>query len=119
MDSVKDLPPKVKDVINSTSDMVPKAASLKEANEGFHKKHQSSLPHDLSYLRSRQMLDPSSKSQNEKDLITAINNSKFSLEDAVLTITTLKEWGSTDSVVEELKAALRKKWPEATVLASR
>jgi hypothetical protein len=117
VDVAKDIQAKVKDVIASTSDIVPKAASLKEENEAFYKKHQSSFVHVVGYLRSRQILDSSTKAQNEKQLIGAVHGSKFPLEAALASLATLKEWGSSEAVVEEFKAAVRKEWPEATSFA--
>jgi hypothetical protein len=64
------------------------------------------------------LLDKSSKSANEKDLIATLSLSKIDMPEAVEGLDLLKEWKSDGSVREQYITAAKKRWPEATLFAS-
>jgi N-alpha-acetyltransferase 15/16, NatA auxiliary subunit len=114
VDSYKSPDPKIASVLKSCTDVIPASSALKGSNESFLKKHQSSPSHAISTLRVRNILDASSKSQNEKDLIKILSLPGADLQDASDAFKVLKEWKSSDEVIQKFKESAGNQWPEAT-----
>ncbi|KAF2667579.1 NMDA receptor-regulated protein 1 [Microthyrium microscopicum] len=115
LDASESSNPKVAQVIKSCISIIPASSGLSEANESYLTKHKSSPQHIYSALRTRAFLDPSSKAQNEKELLTSLDHA--SLEDAIDGLALLKRWGSKEDVKSKYVDAAMKKWSEATVLS--
>jgi len=110
------LPEPVAKTIESSFKLVPKGTSLADYNKEYLAKHKQSPAHVRSALRVRQLLDPNTKSQNEKELQSTISNGNLSLEDVQDSLDLLGEWKSESNVKETLVEAAKKKWPQATIL---
>ena len=106
--------PKVTEVLESCSTIIPASSDLKDANETFLKKHKASPAHVFSAVRTRALLDSSSKSQNEKDLAAILGSPNVSLEDTDEALALFKEWKSADAVVSAFKKELAQKFPDAS-----
>jgi hypothetical protein len=114
VDSADISDPKVKAVLQSCSDFIPKSASLKDYNKSYLDKHKSQPQHFLSTLRASQVLDPSSGPQSQKEVKKILEFKDTSLSDVSDAIELLQNLKSHEDVVEGFKAAARKNWPEAT-----
>ena len=106
----------IEKTIESSFKLVPKGTSLADYNKEYLAKHKQSPAHVRSALRVRQLLDPNTKSQNEKELQSTISNGNLSLEDVQDSLDLLGEWKSESNVKETLVEAAKKKWPQATIL---
>lgn len=66
----------------------------------------------------RYILDNSSKSENEKDLLKTLDLSTISLEEAEAGLDLLDEWKSEQKTKDEYKTKAASRWKEATIFKS-
>ena len=116
MDSSAPSDPKVKQVLEASTSIIPASSGLKDTNAAFIKQHASSPPHLFSGLRARAFLDASSKPQNEKDLLAVADAPALTLQDVSEALALLKSWKSSEEMVSGFKSAVRKRWPDATLV---
>lgn len=116
VDTAKDLPPKVSEVLKSSFTLVPSGADLAKLNTEFLEKHSDSPAHLLSGYKTRFFLDPSTKELNEQDLIKTLDFPGVGPDDALAAREVLEEWNSEKKVREEFAEKARGKWRMATRL---
>ena len=63
----------------------------------------------------RQLLDPTSKTENEIDLLRSLDLQDIGIKEAEGGLDLLKEWKAERDVREKYLAAAIKRWPQATV----
>lgn len=63
----------------------------------------------------RQLLDPKSQSENEKQLQETLELENIELEEAIEGLLLLDEWGSKVEVRKAYVDAARKRWSEASL----
>ncbi|KAJ4296687.1 hypothetical protein N0V90_006735 [Kalmusia sp. IMI 367209] len=90
-------------------------ADLKAINDGFLKKHSQSQEHLQRGYSVRFHLDPTSKSQNESDLLKLFELPSISITQATAGLKLLNEWKSDVKTIDTYREAAAKKWPHATV----
>lgn len=106
IDMVKDLG---KDVLHS-------GTPAKDLNERFQ---QTSLHHTQAYLKVKDMLDESSRKENEKALVDSISKyPESTLPDLIAGLELLQQWGTSEDIIESYKAEARKTFSEADVFQS-
>ncbi|KAL8936969.1 MAG: hypothetical protein Q9211_003925 [Gyalolechia sp. 1 TL-2023] len=109
------LPPKTTETLESEfSAMIPTNADLRQMNSDFLAKNSESAAHVRASLRVRQMLDPKTSDENQKDVIRTLALPSVSLADAVQGLELLKSWGAQSRYQEDYIAAAHERWPEAT-----
>jgi peptide alpha-N-acetyltransferase len=109
------LPPQVAEVVDAEFEtLLPKAQKLDEWNNSFLAAHENSVPHKHAFLTSQQLLNPESRSQNEKELTSTLDASIVSLETALAGLDLLGEWGSDQAAKTTYAAKASSKWPEST-----
>lgn len=93
---------------------------VKEWNEKFANANKDkSVRHAQAYVQVKDAIDPSSKAENEKTIVSSISSAKdASLADLTAGLEALQIRGSSSDVVESYKAEARKTWPEADVFAT-
>ncbi|KAJ5168247.1 N-terminal acetyltransferase A complex subunit n.t1.c1 [Penicillium canariense] len=92
--------------------LLPKSQKLEEWNESFHTTNKDSVAHVQAALSARQLLNPDSKSQCEKDLLATLDSPQITMDEAAIAIDLLNKWGS-DNTAYLQKA--NQKWPESSV----
>lgn len=114
LDSLSEpLPAPIAEVVNAEFEkLLPKTQKLDEWNESFLTANKDSVTHVQAALSARQLLNPDSKAECEKDLLATLDSPKITLDEAAAAIDLLNKWGSDNSAYVQ-KA--NKKWPEATV----
>ncbi|KAL8831127.1 MAG: hypothetical protein Q9170_005429 [Blastenia crenularia] len=114
------LPPKASEVLESKfSPLVPSDADLWKLNADFLAKNNESAAHVQASLRVRQMLDPETSDDNQKDVIRTLALPTVPLEDAVQGLELLNEWKGPSRYREDYIAAAHERWPEATAFMSK
>ncbi|KAL5042183.1 hypothetical protein BDW71DRAFT_149246 [Aspergillus fruticulosus] len=109
------LAPPVAEVVDTELEaLLPKAQNLVEWNKSFLSAHADSIPHRHAYLTCQQLLNPESKSENEKDLTATLDASIVSLETALAGLDLLGEWGSDQAAKTAYAEKASSKWPEST-----
>jgi peptide alpha-N-acetyltransferase len=107
---------KVDEVLKANLSIVPATKDLKSFNEAYLSKHKDNARRTQAGLKARQLIDSSTKAQNEQKLVASVE--KADLKETVEGLGVLKEWKSEGSVREEYVKAARARWPEATVFKS-
>ncbi|KAK3725136.1 hypothetical protein LTR37_000647 [Vermiconidia calcicola] len=119
LDSLSEpLPPKVKEVIDSSYLSQTSSKSLEECNEEHLETHQSSASHVQSVARLRSILKPgdeATKSKGAKDLQGTLSLDGIILEQAVDGLNLLNEIEAGSEAREAYLQAAQKRWTEATV----
>jgi hypothetical protein len=115
VDATEATDPKVSAVIKSSSSFVPASADLKKTNDSFLSSNKSSVQHIFSGLRARTLLDPSSGTQNAKDLSAITNLPSLTLQNATEALDIFKTWKADKTIVKAYREAVHKRFPEATV----
>ncbi|KAL4814845.1 NMDA receptor-regulated protein 1-domain-containing protein [Aspergillus spinulosporus] len=109
------LPPQVAEVVDTEFEaLLPKAQDLQEWNKSFLSAHADSIPHKHAYLTCQQLLNPETKSENEKELAATLDASIMSLETALAGLDLLGEWGSDKAAKTVYAEKASSKWPEST-----
>jgi len=112
------LPPPVAEAIKQDFTSPPanaNIAALKAFNDDFLKSHSESPTHMQRGYNVRFHLDPSSKTQNEKDLQNLLNLDGVTLEQALEGTALLQEWKSDTKTLDAYRDAAAKKWPQAAI----
>lgn len=114
LDSLSEpLPPQVAEVVNEEFEkLLPKSQNLEQWNESFLSANKNSAAHVHAALSGRQLLNPGSRSQNEKNLLATLNLPDVSINEASSALDHLAEWGSDKTAY--LQQA-NKKWPESSL----
>jgi hypothetical protein len=115
VDAVKDLPPKVSEVLSSVGSFIPSKGDLAVFNSDWQKAHLDSASHLQSAYKIRYLVDPSTKAANEKDVQKLLGLSSITLDEARAGLDCLDEWESEEAAKDAYKAAALEKWPHATV----
>ncbi|EAW10623.1 peptide alpha-N-acetyltransferase complex A subunit NAT1 [Aspergillus clavatus NRRL 1] len=117
LDSLSEpLSPEVAEVVNAEFDkLLPKSQDLGKWNESFLSTHKDSAPHTQAGLICRQLLQPESKAQCEKDLTSTLDLSDISIETALAGLEMLHEWGSDQAAKTAYAEKASNKWPESSV----
>ncbi|KAF2496045.1 N-alpha-acetyltransferas-like protein 15 [Lophium mytilinum] len=110
--SSSSLPPKVSEVITAHFTLIPASEPLPAFNDAFLKSHAKSPLAVHAGLKARYLLDPASKSQNEKDLVATLDLPEITFEETKQGLGLLGQWGSETGIKEEYKEKARGKWPE-------
>lgn len=94
---------------------------VKEWNEKFGTvRKDKSVRHAQVYVQVKDLIDPSSKADNGKVLVSSVSSAKdASLSDLTAGLEALQIRGSSSDVVESYKAVARKNWSEADVFACK
>ncbi|KAL2828882.1 NMDA receptor-regulated protein 1-domain-containing protein [Aspergillus cavernicola] len=109
------LPPQVAEVVDAEFEtLLPQAQKFDEWNASFIAAHKDSIPHRQAYLTCQQLLNPESKSENEKELTSTLDASIVSLETALAGLDLLSEWGSNQTAKSAYAEKATSKWPEST-----
>ncbi|KIW06834.1 uncharacterized protein PV09_02514 [Verruconis gallopava] len=103
---------KADQVLKANLSIVPETKDLKSFNNAYMAKHKDCARKTRAGLRVRQLLDPSSKAQNEKDLIALVE--KADMKEAIEGLETLKQWNSDAKVKEDYISKAKAKWPQAS-----
>jgi hypothetical protein len=106
---------KVKAVLKSATDFIPASKSLESFNNTFIESNKTKPHYLVCGLRARQHLDSSSVSKSQGKLLSILGLRGTTLRDAVECVDLLKEWKSSDDVIEKFKTGARNTWPEASV----
>ncbi|KAL8700642.1 MAG: hypothetical protein Q9224_000870 [Gallowayella concinna] len=101
------------------SPLIPPDADLLRLNSDYLAKNSDSAAHVQASLRVRQLLDPKTADDNQKDVIRTLAVPSVSLEDAIRGLDLLKEWKAESRYREDYVAAAHERWPEATVFTSK
>ena len=112
------LPPKVKEVVDSSYLSKLSDESLEEGNEKYLEAHKDSAPHVQSAVRFRNILKPGAegtKSKSATDLQSTFNLENTTLQQALEGLQLLEEIEADASARESYRAAAQKRWPEATM----
>ncbi|KAL3476367.1 NMDA receptor-regulated protein 1-domain-containing protein [Aspergillus californicus] len=110
------LPPQVAEVVDAEFEtLLPKAQKLNEWNSSFFEAHKDSVPHKHAYLTCQQLLNPDSKSENEKELTSTLDTSIVSLETALAGLDLLGEWGSNQTAKSAYAEKATSKWPQSSL----
>lgn len=110
------LTPEVSESVNAELEkLLPKSQNLDEWNKNFLSVHKDSFSHIQAALASRQLINPDSKAQNEKDLATALGSNDASIESALAGRELLNEWRSEQATKQAYAEKAKGKWPESSV----
>ncbi|KAH5073392.1 hypothetical protein HBI17_147320 [Parastagonospora nodorum] len=109
------LPSQVSQVINETFTTPAVDADLKAYNDSFLQKHPESASHLQAAYNVRHILDSTSKSQNEQDLIKVLDLPDVTIQQALAGFGLLEEWRSEKQVKDDYRAKAAGRWSEATV----
>ncbi|KAL9588617.1 MAG: hypothetical protein Q9203_002582 [Teloschistes exilis] len=113
------LPPQVSEVINAElSSIIPPDADLLKLNSEYLNDNHESAACVQASLKVRQLLDPKTADENQKDVIRTLALPSVSLEDAIRGRDLLKEWKAESRYQETYLAAAHERWPEATAFCS-
>ncbi|KAL8988505.1 MAG: hypothetical protein Q9177_002434 [Variospora cf. flavescens] len=113
------LPPQISEALEGEfSPLIPPDADLSKLNSHFLDGHSDSAAHVRAFLRTRQLLDPKSADENQKDVIRTLALPLVSLEDAVSGLELLNDWHAESRYRNDYMAAAHERWPEATVFIS-
>ena len=96
------------------STIMPKDADLMKLNSDFLIKNGNSARHVQASLRARQVLDPKSAEENQKDLMRILALNDVSLEDAICGLDQLKEWKAQQRFQDDYVAAAQQRWSESS-----
>ncbi|KAI4280349.1 MAG: hypothetical protein L6R38_004532 [Xanthoria sp. 2 TBL-2021] len=114
------LPPKILEALEAEfSSLVSPDADLLELNSGFLSKHSDSAAHVQASLCARQVIDPQTADENQKDVIRTLALPSVSLEDAIRGLDLLKGWKAQSRYRDNYIAAAHERWPEATDFISK
>ncbi|KAL4881574.1 NMDA receptor-regulated protein 1-domain-containing protein [Aspergillus karnatakaensis] len=109
------LPPQVAEVVDAEFEtLLPKSQKLDEWNTSFLAAHENSVPHKHAFLTCQQLLNPESKTENEKELASTLDADIVSLETALAGLDLLGEWGSDQAAKTSYAEKASSKWPEST-----
>lgn len=90
-------------------------ADLKAYNDSFLQKHPESASHLQAAYNVRHILDSTSNSQNEQDLIKVLDLSDVTIQQALAGFGLLEEWKSEKQVKDDYRAKAASRWSDATV----
>lgn len=121
LDSLQEpLPAKVSEIVSSEFEkLLPKSQSLGDWNESFLSSHKTSVPHVQAALTVRLLLNPDSKSQCEKELLSTLDLEDASIEKAVAGLDLLDEWRSSLAAKQTYIEKAYLKWSEASPFQTR
>ncbi|ODM22664.1 hypothetical protein SI65_00253 [Aspergillus cristatus] len=95
--------------------LLPKSQNLDEWNNNFLSVHKDSVSHIQAALACRQLINPDTKAQNEKDLAATLDSSDASIETALAGRELLDEWRSEQATKQVYAEKAKGKWPESSV----
>ena len=90
---------------------------LDSLNDTFFSSHPNNASTLFAFARTRQFLDPSSKSSSEDTVLQVFDSCQdITLEELQAGITVLKDLHSSDTILQTFIRKAKETWPEATVL---
>ncbi len=114
------LEPQVSEALEAElSPLIPHDADLLKLNSEYLAENNESAAHVQASLRTRQLLDPKTADENQKDVIRTLALPSVSLEDAVRGSDLLKEWRAESRYLDDFIAAAHERWPEATTFITQ
>ncbi|KAL9598223.1 MAG: hypothetical protein Q9219_004643 [cf. Caloplaca sp. 3 TL-2023] len=114
------LPSNVSEILESEfTSLIPLDADLLKMNSDFLTNNNESAAHVQTSLRVRQLLNPQTSDDNQKDIIRTLALPDVSLEDAVQGLELLREWGAKSQYRKDYIAVAHEKWPEATAFMDK
>ena len=114
------LPPKISEALEAEfSPLISPNADLLELNSDYLSKNSESAAHVQASLRARQVIDPTTADENQKDVIRTLALPSVSLEDAIRGLDLLNDWKAQSRYREDYIAAAHERWPEATVFMNK
>lgn len=114
------LPPKTSETLEKEfTPLIPENADLLKMNSDFLAENNESAAHVQASLRIRQVLDPKTSDENQKDVIRTLALPSVSLADAVQGLELLKTWGAQSQFREDYVAAAHERWPEAMAFMAK
>ncbi|KAL8905972.1 MAG: hypothetical protein Q9207_002303 [Kuettlingeria erythrocarpa] len=114
------LEPQVSEALEAElSPLIPHDADLLKLNSEYLAENSESAAHVQASLRTRQLLDPKTADDNQKDVIRTLVLPSVSLEDAVRGLDLLKEWKAESRYRDDFIAAAHERWPEATTFMTQ
>ncbi|KAL8770063.1 MAG: hypothetical protein Q9209_004101 [Squamulea sp. 1 TL-2023] len=122
--TLKSLPeppqPKVLEALEAEfSPLIPPDANLLNLNSDFLAKNSDSAAHIQASLCIRQLLDPKTVDENQKDIIRTLAVPSVSLQDAIRGLDLLKDWKAKYRYRDDYVAAAHERWPEASEFISK
>ena len=113
--SREEIPPRIVEIIAlELKSLFGGDQSVSDWNQSFITTHKSSASHVQAGLRVRELIDASSREQNEKDLIETLSLQGMTLAEATVGLELLEEWRSSAEVVVAYKNAAGSIWSAAT-----
>ncbi|KAL8669970.1 MAG: hypothetical protein Q9168_005463 [Polycauliona sp. 1 TL-2023] len=108
------LPTKISEALEAEfSPLVSTDADLLKLNSDFLAKNSESAAHVQASLCARQVVDPKTADENQKDVIRTLALPSASLEDAIRGLDLLKDWKAQSRYREDYIVAAHERWPEA------
>ena len=113
------LPPKASEALEAElSSLIPRDADLLKFNSDFLARNNERAAHVQASLRVRQLLDPETADDNQKDVIRTLALPSISLEDSINGLELLKAWNAQARYREDYITAAHERWPEATAFTT-
>ncbi|KAL8654086.1 MAG: hypothetical protein Q9226_003568 [Calogaya cf. arnoldii] len=114
------LPAKISEALEAEfSPLVSPDADLMKLNSEFLSKNSDSAAHVQASLCARQVIDPKTADENQKDVMRTLALPSVSLEDAIRGLDLLKDWKAQSRYQEDYTTAAHERWPEATAFVSK
>ncbi|KAL8843438.1 MAG: hypothetical protein Q9176_002051 [Flavoplaca citrina] len=114
------LPSKISEALEAEfSPLISPNADLLELNSDYLSKNSESAAHVQASLRARQVIDPTTADENQKDVMRTLALPSVSLEDAIRGLDLLNDWKAQSRYREDYIAAAHERWPEATVFMNK
>jgi peptide alpha-N-acetyltransferase len=108
------------EVINAEfNTLLPASTDLAKHNDEFLQQNHNSASHVQACLKVRQLIDPSSRENNQQDVIRTLALDGNSLEDAVRGLDLLEEWKAEPRYKDDYLVAAHERWPEASAFEQK
>jgi len=120
LDSISEpLPSKVSEIVaNRFEALLPQSLDLLEWNDSFLASYKASVSHVQAFLNVQLLLNPDSRSESEKDLLSTLDLENVSVSDAIDGLELLTEWGSDQTVRMAFIEKASTRWNEAPAFKS-
>jgi peptide alpha-N-acetyltransferase len=114
------LPEKISSIVsNEFEKLLPKAENLGEWNESYMTSHQNRVEHVQAALVARLLINPDTKPQCEKELLSTLDLDDATLDKAIAGLDLFDEWKSSSAVRQAYIEKAHKKWSEASTFESK
>jgi len=114
------LPTAVAEIIGTGFEkLLPKSQDLNEWNNTFLESQKGSVTHVQAALTARQLLNPATKEQCEKDLIATLELDDVTIDQALAGLELLDEWKSSLTVRRTYEEKAQLRWTGASLFQSQ